>query len=355
MEKAFLVLENGKVFAGRRFGAARDAVGDLVFTTGAGAYVETLSDPGHFGQIAIQTFPLIGNYGWIPEDAESGNCFMRGYVVRELCAAPSNFRAQGSLDAYLKAQGVPGICGVDTRALTKLIREEGEMKAALCDNVGAGLAALQSDTHENALAAVSCQAPYTVGEGKTKLALLDYGTKRSVIEALAMQGYAVTVLPYDTTAQSILAGGYRGVVLSGGAGEPSENAACIEEIEKLLGKLPIFAEGLGHNMLALAAGAKCYKLKHGHRGANQPVRDSLTGRILVTSQNHGYAVDASTLPDFARLRFVNVNDGSCEGIDYPEYRASSVQFAPDGCGLEAACFYEEFIKNMQGVNGYAAQ
>ncbi len=361
MDTAYLVLEDGTVFKGTRFGAPLDAYGELVFTTGMGAYVETLSDPSYYGQIVIQTFPLIGTYGWIPEDAESGNCFIRAYIARECCADPSNFRCEKSLGEHLREAGVPGLCGVDTRALTKRLRECGVMNAALTSQPVLALDALKAYKVKGALEAVSCKESYTLrpegGETRARVALIDYGAKKSIAARLVSRGCAVTVFPHDVKAGAILDAGFEGVLLSNGPGDPSENEYEIAQLRALLGKLPIFGICLGHQMLALAAGAKTYKLKYGHRGANQPVRDLTNGKITITSQNHGYAVDARTLPDFARERFVNANDKSCEGIDYPSLHAFSVQYHPEGSGgpLDSLPLFDEFIEKMEEVKRYAAQ
>lgn len=352
MEQVSIVLEDGSVFTGKRFGASYDAVGEIVFTTGMGGYIETLTDPSYYGQIAVQTFPLIGNYGWIPQDAESGNCSMKAYVVREYCDAPSNFRCEGTLDAYLKQQGIPGVYGVDTRALTKRIREHGTMNAVITGSPETAGESWKQYAIRDALRQVSCKAPYLVGNGAFQIALLDYGTKKSIAERLAARGCTVTVFPFDTPAETILNGGFDGVMLSNGPGDPSDNVAAIGQIQKLLGNIPIFGICLGHQMLALAAGAKTFKLKYGHRGVNQPVKDLFTGKITITSQNHGYAVDNETLPAGAKLRFINVNDGTCEGVEYPQLHAFSVQYHPEASAgpLDSVGLFDECIRRMKEAN-----
>lgn len=331
--KAYLVLCGGAVFEGERIGAARDSVGELVFTTGSVGYLETLTDPSYAGQIIMQTFPLIGNYGVIPEDFE-GKCACRGYVVRELCDTPSNFRSQEDLDTFLRENNIPGICGVDTRELTRIIRSEGTVNAAIVSDPSAVThQALSSYRVSDTVDEVGCReiALFPAECEKYRVALLDFGAKRNILRSLSARGASVTVFPHTTRAEDILAGGFDGVMLSNGPGDPADNTFEIAQIAKLLGKIPLFGICLGHQLTAIAAGGTTEKLKFGHRGANQPVRDLADGRTRVTSQNHGYAVVSSSLPPSAKLRFVNANDGSCEGIDYPELRAFTVQFHPEAC------------------------
>ena len=350
MKKGYLVLADGQVFEGLRFGAETEAVGELVFTTNMCGYLETLTDPSYAGQIVMQTFPLIGNYGVIPADFEGGS-FLRGYVVREVCAAPSNFRSEGTLDAYLKQAGIPGLCGVDTRLLTRIVREKGVMNAMLCDAVPADLSALQSYAVTGVVAEVTGAAPAVYpaeGERRYRVAMMDYGAKRNIVRELQARGCEVTVFPAATPAETVLAGGFDGVMLSNGPGDPAENTYQIEQIRKLLGALPLFGICLGHQLTALAAGGGTYKLHFGHRGANQPVRQVDGKRTFITTQNHGYAV-AEGVPG-GRLAFVNANDGTCEGIDYPDKRAFTVQFHPEACAgpRDTAFLFDRFIDLMEG-------
>ncbi len=332
--KAYLVLENGRVFPGQKIGAWRESVGELVFTTGMTGYLETLTDPSYAGQIILQTFPLIGNYGVIPEDFE-GACFARGYVVRELCDCPSNFRCDGTLNDWLKAQKIPGLCGVDTRAVTRILRNQGTMNAMLCESVPKDFGELQSYRIRNAVSQVSCteiSAPADRGASETgvKVALIDYGAKRNIQRCLEKRGAAVTVYPHTSTAEEILAAAPEGVMLSNGPGDPEENDFEIEQIRKLIGRLPVFGICLGHQLTALAMGGKTVKLKYGHHGTNQPVSDGV--RTWITSQNHNYAVLAESLEGKARQSFFNANDGSCEGLSYPGLNCFTVQFHPEACG-----------------------
>ena len=351
MKKGYLILQDGQVFEGVRFGAEADTVGELVFTTGMCGYVETLTDPSYAGQIVMQTYPLIGNYGIIREDFE-GACCVKGYVVREYCDTPSNFRTDCDLDTYLKEQGVPGLCGVDTRELTRIIREHGVMNAAICDEIPADLTPIKTYAITGVVEAVSCKEPdrYPAeGEECFRVSLIDYGAKRNIVRELQKRGCTVTVLPASTSAEEILAAGPDGVMLSNGPGDPAENTYQIEQIRKLLGKVPMFGICLGHQLTALAAGGSTYKLKYGHRGVNQPVRDLNGVRTYITSQNHGYAVDGDTVK-LGKVRFVNANDGTCEGIDYPELKAFTVQFHPEACtGPKDTTFlFDRFVELMKG-------
>lgn len=349
--KRYLTLEDGTTFVGEGFGAAADAVGELVFTTGMCGYIETLTDPSYAGQIVVQTFPMIGNYGIIQSDFE-GKCAVRGYVVHEWCDTPSNFRAAGDLDAYLRSVGVPGIAGIDTRALTRILRECGTMNVTITDAVPADLAAVRAYAVTDAVASVTCAAAFEYpAEGEThyRVALLDFGAKRNIIRSLTARGCMVTVYPASTPAADILAAAPDGVMLSNGPGDPAENTAIIAEIGKLLGRVPVFGICLGHQLMALAVGGSTVKLKYGHRGVNQPARDLVGGRTYITSQNHGYAVVGDSLP-CGEVRFVNANDGTCEGIDYPALRAFSVQFHPEACAgpHDTAFLFDRFCDLMKG-------
>ena len=351
MKKGYLILQDGQVFEGVRFGAETDTVGELVFTTGMCGYVETLTDPSYAGQIVMQTYPLIGNYGIIREDFE-GACCVKGYVVREYCDTPSNFRTDCDLDTYLKEQGVPGLCGVDTRELTRIIREHGVMNAAICDEIPADLTPIKTYAITGVVEAVSCKEPdryQAEGEERFRVSLLDYGAKRNIVRELQKRGCTVTVLPATTSAEEILAADPDGVMLSNGPGDPAEKTYQIEQIRKLLGKVPMFGICLGHQLTALAAGGSTYKLKYGHRGVNQPVRDLNGVRTYITSQNHGYAVDGDTVK-LGKVRFVNANDGTCEGIDYPELKAFTVQFHPEACTgpKDTSFLFDQFVELMKG-------
>lgn len=347
--KRYLILEDGTVFEGKAFGADMPAVGELVFTTGMCGYIETLTDESYFGQIVLQTFPLIGNYGIIEEDFE-GECSVKAYAVREVCEDPSNFRCQKTLDIFLKKKGIPGICGIDTRAVTKRIREKGVMNAAVADEIPADLEFMKSYKIVNAVENVTCKQSTVYNEsGKYHAALIDYGAKRNIIRELVKRGCKVTVVPALTAAEDILKLNPDGVMLSNGPGDPAENTCQINEIKKLAGNVPIFGICLGHQLLSLALGAKTEKLKYGHRGVNQPVKEVNGARTYITSQNHGYAVVSGSVKK-GEISFINANDGTCEGINYPDIKAFSVQFHPEACSgpRDTAFLFDRFIKLMEG-------
>ncbi len=354
MSKAYLVLANGTVFEGQAFGADCESVGELVFTTGVVGYLETLTDPSYAGQIITQTYPLIGNYGVIPEDFE-GDTTARGYVVREWCSTPSNFRSQGDIDAFLKQRGIPGICGIDTRHLTRILREEGVMNAAICREVPQDLEPIRAYRVSGVVAECSARERSVHpadGERKFRVALMDYGAKHNIIRELQQRGCEITVLPQDTSAEEVLALAPDGVMLSNGPGDPAENTYCIEQLRKLVGKLPMFGICLGHQLMALAMGGQTMKLKYGHRGANQPVTDLDRGHTYITSQNHGYAVVSESLEGIGRVIFENANDHTCEGVEYPGKNCFSAQFHPEACSgpLDTQFLFDRFISMMGGEN-----
>lgn len=347
---AYLLLANGDVFEGRRIGAPGDSLGELVFTTGMTGYLETITDPSYAGQIVVQTFPLIGNYGVISEDFE-GKSAICGYVVRDICDEPSNFRSEYELDKFLKDNGIPGICGVDTRQITRIIRESGVMNAVICDVLPDDRSALENYRVTNVLSQVTTERAETFaayGEKKYNVSLVDYGAKRNIVENLRRRGCDVIVYPASTEAEAILDKDPDGIMLSNGPGDPAENVFQIAQIKKMLGKKPIFGICLGHQLTALAAGGETYKLKFGHRGANQPVKDLATNRVYITSQNHGYAVNADSLKGVGKLSFVNANDGSCEGITYRELDCFTVQFHPEAAAgpHDTEHLFDRFIQMM---------
>ena len=347
---AYLILQNGKRFKGRAFGAAGQAVGQTVFTTGMAGYLETLTDPSHCGQIVVQTFPLIGNYGIIPADFESREPLLSAYIVKHWCREPSNFRSEGDLDAFLKAKGIVGLCGVDTRTLTKILREEGVMNGVItADPDGVDFAALREYRVRDAVARAGTDKPYHAADGdKYKVCVLDFGLKRSLIEELAGRGCDVTVLPPDSSPDVLAAYKPDGVVLSGGPGDPADNPEIIQNVKGILDMgLPVFGVDLGHLLLAMAGGCERAALKYGHHGASQPVRDLSTGRVYVTGQNHGYAAVSDDC-DACKLTFINLNDGTCEGIEFKNKPAFSVQFSPKTCDgpQDTGFVYEKFIAMM---------
>ena len=348
---AYLVLSNGTVFEGRRIGADVDRIGELVFTTGMEGYIETLTDPSYYGQIVTQSFPLIGNYGIIEEDFE-GRSALFGYVCREVSDTPSNFRSQYTVDEYLRRQGIPGIVGVDTRQVVRITREEGVMNAMICGQVPGDLSAIRDYAVKDAVKSVTCASPETYpaeGETKRRVTLIDYGLKRNIVRSLQRRGCEVRVVPASTSAEAILAGDPDGIMLSNGPGDPKENVAAIAELKKLIGKKPVFGICLGHQLTALALGGDTTKLKYGHRGGNQLVRELGTGRTWITSQNHGYAVLADSLKGIGEESFVNANDGSCEGMRYPGLNCMTVQFHPEACSgpKDTGFLFDRFMEMME--------
>ena len=428
--KAFLILADGTVFEGKSIGATGSTIGETVFTTGMTGYLETLTDPSYYGQIVTQTFPLIGNYGDIPVDYESKKSWVRGYIVRELCEQPSNFRCSGQLNDFLKAQGIIGICGIDTRSLTKRLRESGVMNGMIvsgknaenlrpqellakikdykitdavklvqtkegevspCAPVSSASPAVayatlssggnNSTTKPTKFCEAKLQAQVHSCNSQTEISylrhprnaphivLFDFGAKLNIQRELEKRGCKVTVVPYNTTAEEVLKMQADGIMLSNGPGDPAENSSVIEEIRKLCEYnkqvvsirpsaysttadgsttrvIPIFGICLGHQMLALARGCKTSKLKYGHRGGNHPCKDTETGRVYITSQNHGYAVENTSLPPYAKMSFFNVNDGTVEGITYTDIPAFSVQFHPEACGgpHDTNFLFDRFLK-----------
>ena len=342
--KAYLILENGAVFEGESFGAQGETTGEIVFTTGMTGYIETLTDPSYYGQIVLQTFPLIGNYGIIPEDMESAGIEAKAYIVKYPCREPSNFRSTANLDSFLKERGVIGLCGIDTRALTRLIRNNGTMNGKITTTPPTDADRDQAKAHSihNPVAEVSAPTAPTE-RGGYRVAFMDFGAKRGIAEALTARGCEVISFPYNSSAAEILACEPQGIMLSNGPGDPEDpaNIAIVETIRLLeTSGIPIFGICLGHQLLARAKGYTTQKLKFGHRGANQPVKDCATGKVYITSQNHGYEVIAHD------CSFVNVNDGSCEGLDYG--RSFSVQFHPEARGgpLDTAFLFEKFLERM---------
>ena len=347
--KVYLTLENGRQFTGYAFGAQKEVVGELVFTTGMTGYIETLTDPSYYGQIVTQTFPLFGNYGMIEADTESKKPWVTAYIVREKCDEPSNFRCGGTIDDYLKKQGIPGIYGIDTRELTKIVREAGVMNAAITKKPLKDLDEVRAYTIKEAVKSVTCgEIEYLGDPNGIKVAVWDFGAKRNIMRELAKRGCYCMKVPSYYTAEQILALEPQGLMLTNGPGDPSENTEVIANIKKLAGKLPIFGICLGHQLFALAMGGRTKKMKYGHRGSNQPVKNLDTGRVYISSQNHGYEVISSSV-EGGKLSFVNANDGTCEGFEYPELNAYTVQFHPEACGgpMDASFLFDKFILNIK--------
>ena len=359
-DNAYLLLADGTIFEGLHFGVKGTAIGEVVFTTGMTAYQETLTDPSYYGQLVTQTFPLIGNYGVNAADSESARSYIHGYIVREWCNTPSNFRMEGDIDGFLKEQNIVGIYNIDTRKLTRIIREVGVMNGVITtEDVYAKkeelLEQVRNYTIQNAILSVTGDEPRTYREGtpKYKVALYDFGYKRNIRNELVKRGCEVVVLPAATSAEELKAMHVDGIMLSNGPGDPKECTTIIEEIRKLYeSDVPIFAICLGHQLMALATGADTHKMKYGHRGGNHPVKDLATGRVYISSQNHGYVVDTDKLdPNVAEPAFINVNDGTNEGLKYVNKNIFTVQFHPEACPgpQDSAYLFDRFI-NMMGGN-----
>lgn len=351
--KAFLILEDGTVFEGTSIGSTKEIISEIVFNTSMTGYLEVLTDPSYAGQAVVMTYPLIGNYGITP-DMESEKPWPDGYIVRELSRMPSNFRCEGTIQDFLKKHDIPGIAGIDTRALTKILREKGTMNGMITTNenynIDEIISKLKEYTTGNVVDKVTCKASSKLnGKGK-KVALLDLGAKKNIARSLNQRGCEVTIYPAHTSAEEILASNPDGIMLSNGPGDPKECTEIIKEIKKLYdSEVPIFAICLGHQLMALATGADTHKMKYGHRGGNHPVKDLETGRVYISSQNHGYVVDTDKLdPNVAVPAFINVNDGTNEGLKYTGKNIFTVQFHPEACcgPQDSGYLFDRFIDMM---------
>ena len=391
--KAFLILEDGTVFEGTHIGADREIISEIVFNTSMAGYLEVLTDPSYAGQAVCMTYPLIGNYGVCREDMESRQAWPDGFIVRELSRLASNFRKDITIQEFLKEQDIPGIAGIDTRALTKLLREKGTMNGMITTdenyNLNAILPKLKEYTTGKVVEKVTCSQKYEIKGARTldengpisgsarfvpddfaagirekrpsitrqlnglgkKVALLDLGAKDNIARSLAQRGCDVTVYPALTAAEEIIADQPDGIMLSNGPGDPKECVSIIKEIRKLYETdIPIFAICLGHQLMALATGADTHKMKYGHRGGNHPVKDLKTGRVYISSQNHGYVVDTDKLdPKVAVPAFINVNDGTNEGLSYTGKNIFTVQYHPEACPgpQDSSYLFDRFIKMME--------
>ena len=353
--KAYLILEDGTVFTGTSIGAEREVISEIVFNTSMTGYLEVLTDPSYAGQAVVMTYPLIGNYGICREDMESKRAWPDAYIVRELSRIPSNFRSEDTIQNFLKEYDIPGISGIDTRALTKLLREKGTMNGMITTKEYTDhsevLNRIKAYSVEGVVLKTTTKEKYVLpGNGK-KVALMDFGAKRNIARSLNERGCEVTVYPADTPAEEVLAAAPDGIMLSNGPGDPKENTAIIKEVKKLYdSNVPIFAICLGHQLMALANGMDTYKLKYGHRGGNHPVKDLETGLVYISSQNHGYAVDAKTIsPEIAAPAFINVNDGTNEGLKYTGKNIFTVQYHPEACPgpLDSGYLFDRFLKMME--------
>lgn len=353
--KAYLILEDGSIYDGKNVGALREAVSEIVFNTSMTGYLEVMTDPSYAGQAVVMIYPLIGNYGICHDDMESCRPWIDGLIVRELSEVASNFRNEDSIQNFLIKNNIPCICGIDTRDLTKRLREHGTMNGFITVDssfvVEKILQRIKEYSVKDVVKRTSTKETYILpGKGK-RVVLIDFGAKKNIARQLQKRGCEVIVVPCDTKAKEILKLKPDGIMLSNGPGDPKENADIIEEIKKLYDTdIPIFAICLGHQLMALATGANTYKLRYGHRGGNHPVKDLETGRTYISSQNHGYAVDESTLDkNICVPAFVNVNDGTNEGLRYINKKIFTVQYHPEACPgpRDSSYLFDKFIKMME--------
>ena len=349
-----LVLEDGSVYKGYGIGADIEMAGEVVFNTAMTGYQETLSDPSYNGQIITFTYPLIGNYGINRDDYETINPSIKGIVTREICRKPSNFRKEFTLDEVLKDLNIPGISGIDTRSLTKKIREHGTIKGIITgikkDAQKVAESLRKNNLPTNQIEQVSTKKAFlSSGLGK-RVVLIDLGMKSGIMRELNLRGCDIIVMPHDASAKEILRQKPDGIMLSNGPGDPVDVPETISTIKDLIGKVPIFGICMGHQLISLACGAKTYKLKFGHRGANQPVKNLLTGKVDITAQNHGYAVDIDSLKNTdLELTHIAVNDGTCEGVRHKKYSVFSVQYHPEASPgpHDPNYLFDQFIENMR--------
>ncbi|MDE6209606.1 MAG: carbamoyl phosphate synthase small subunit [Lachnospiraceae bacterium] len=353
--KAFLILEDGHIFEGTSIGATKEIISEIVFNTSMTGYLEVLTDPSYAGQAVVMTYPLIGNYGICYEDMESLRPWPDGYIVRELSRMPSNFRCEGTIQEFLEKNDIPGIAGIDTRALTKILREKGTMNGMITTNESFVLedviSELKKYSPRGVVKRVTCDKVSKLEGGKYKVALMDFGAKNNIAKSLHDRDCEVTVYPAATSAEEILKENPDGIMLSNGPGDPKECTEIISEIKKLYdSEIPIFAICLGHQLMALATGADTHKMKYGHRGGNHPVKDLKSGKVYISSQNHGYVVDENTIDEsIAEVGFINVNDKTVEGLRYKNKPVFTVQFHPEACPgpQDSSLLFNEFITMME--------
>lgn len=359
--KAYLVLEDGTVYQGDALGSTGIISGEVVFTTSMTGYQETLTDPTFIGQIVVMTYPLIGNCGTNDDDMEAGKPFLHGLVVREASRWPSNWRSQEDLKGMLTRYGVIGIEGIDTRSLTRKLRSQGTMKGVICSlpegakdvPTTAELAEIARECpHVNRsrlINQVTTAQPYQIGSGNVRVTVIDYGVKRSILKCLVDKGCLVTVMPATASVQEILATEPHGILLSNGPGDPRDAGFAADVVKELIGVKPLFGICLGHQLLSLALGAKVYKLKFGHRGGNHPVKDLRTGKVFITSQNHGYAVDAQSIDSrTAYVTHISLNDGTVEGLRHRSLPITSIQYHPEASPgpHDTRFIFDEFMADI---------
>ena len=361
--KAFLILADGHVFEGRSIGAVKETISEIVFNTSMTGYLEILTDPSYAGEAVVMTYPLIGNYGVCCEDMEDELPWSDGFIVRELCREPSNFRSETALEQFLKAHDIPGIEGIDTRALTKILRTQGTMNGMITTNENFDLEEvlpkIKAFKAHDVVGRVTCKetgfvpadVPKDWDGPRLKVALMDFGAKKNIAGELSRRGCDVTIYPAYTSAEEILQSAPDGIMLSNGPGDPKDCGPIIAEVKKMFDSdIPMFGICLGHQLLALANGADTRKMKWGHRGANHPVKDLETGRVYISTQNHGYVVADRTVPDdVAEVSFRNANDATTEGLHYLGKDVFTVQFHPEACGgpQDTAFLFDRFINMME--------
>ena len=356
--KRQLILEDGSIFIGEAFGGNEYRLGEIVFNTGMSGYQEVLSDLSYCGQIVMMTYPMVGNYGINQDDFESINPTVYGFVVGEHCEYPSNFRSKMTLDEFLKQKDIPGLAGIDTRALTKKLRQIGTMKAIMADmdvDVKRIVKGLQDAPYPSGqVQSVSTQKPYLIPNHGKKVALIDFGAKQGIMRELREHGCDLVILPYNVSAKDVLALNPDGVMLSNGPGNPKDVEEAIETIKQLLGKVPIFGICLGHQLLALACGANTIKLKFGHRGCNHPVTNLESGQVDITSQNHSFTIEEKSLAGTGLIvTHRALNDKSVEGVKHTTYPAFSVQYHPEASpGPEDTNYlFKQFVELMNNEGG----
>lgn len=363
--KAYLVLEDGTVFEGESIGAQKKVISEVVFNTSMTGYLEVLTDPSYAGQSVVMTYPLIGNYGICLSDMESEKPWPDAFIVRELSRYGSNFRKELSIQEFLTEHSIPGISGIDTRALTRILREKGTMNGMITTENNLNIDDVKNELSSYSVTGVVAKVSrksinvYKPGDLNTNsdvtvkkhVAVLDVGTKNNIIRCLLKRGCMVTVYPQNTKADTILADKPDGIMITNGPGDPKECTDVIAEIRKLYDSdIPIFAICLGHQLMALATGADTHKMKYGHRGANHPVKDLKNGRVYISSQNHGYVVDENSLDEnVAKIAFINVNDKTVEGLEYIGKKIFTVQFHPEACAgpKDSEILFERFIDMME--------
>lgn len=353
--KAFLILEDGHVFEGKSVGSTQEIISEIVFNTSMTGYLEVLTDPSYAGQAVCMTYPLIGNYGICREDMEADRPWQSGFIVRELCKTPSNFRSELSINEFLIENNITGIEGIDTRALTKLLRTDGTMRGMITTDENYDfdecMKRIRSWEMGHVVLDVTCKEKQVYDGDGYKVAVIDLGVKKNIVKSLLARGCKVTVYPAETPAEEILADEPDGIMLTNGPGDPKQCVKTIEEIKKLFATdVPIFAICLGHQLMALANGGDTEKMKYGHRGANHPVKDLKTGKVYISTQNHGYVVKEDSLDrKIAEVSFINVNDGTVEGVHYLGKNAQTVQFHPEACAgpLDTDFLFDTFMNMME--------